>query len=69
MNTALQSLLFGAAVAFAAWLASSYLGDRHDREYRSERIGARNHSGVEPYDAFNLRPGSRNRDVAQGRRI
>jgi hypothetical protein len=69
MNSAIQSLMFGAAVAIAAWLASSYLGDRHDRQYGSERIGARNHSGIEPYDEFNLRPGSRDRDYAQGRRL
>jgi hypothetical protein len=68
LSTPVQSLLFGAAVAFAAWLLSSYIPDRQHsyapRRAAEERIGARNHSGREPYDLFGLRPGNRSQDYA-----
>jgi hypothetical protein len=68
-----QSLIFGAAVAFAAWLLSPYLpGDQHSnvpRHAAEERIGARNHSGDEPYDLSGRRPGGRSGDHYQGRNL
>jgi hypothetical protein len=59
-----QSLIFGAAVAFVVWLLSPYLpASRHSnvpRDAAAAQIGARNHSRGEPYDVFGLRPGAQN---------
>ncbi len=58
-----QSLIFGAAVAFAVWLLSPYLpSSRYSsapRDAVEAERGARNHSGGEPDDVSVPRPGSR----------
>jgi hypothetical protein len=65
-----QSLIFGAAVAFAAWLLSPYFPSSHyssaPRNAVDAERGARNHSGGEPYDVPAPRPGSRS-DYDAGR--
>jgi hypothetical protein len=64
LGTPVQSLVFGAAVALAAWLLSPYLGGgQHSnvlRDAAQAQIGARNHFGRGPYDIFGLRPGAQN---------
>lgn len=63
-----QSLIFGAAVAFAAWLLSPYLpSSRHSsapRDAVEAQMGARNHSGGGLDDVFDPRPASRSDDDA-----
>jgi hypothetical protein len=58
-----QSLIFGAAVAFLAWLLSPYLPRSRHIAVPCDAVGAQtgacNHSGDEPYDMFAPRPRSR----------
>jgi hypothetical protein len=71
-------LIIGVAVAITAWLLTPhtpvslpYLAPgQHSYQWRhgpGERIGARNHSGIEPYDLFGLRGSEQSRDDDGGR--
>jgi hypothetical protein len=78
MVTIKDLLIIGLAVVIAAYLLTPhtpvslpYLAPgQHSYEWRhapGERIGARNHSGIEPYDLFGLRRSEQGRDYDGGR--
>jgi hypothetical protein len=66
LSLPLQSLIFGAAVAFLAWLFSPYLpSSRYSgvpRDAFGAQIGAGNPFGREPDDLSGPRPGGRTDD-------
>jgi hypothetical protein len=71
-------LIIGVAVVITAYLLTPhtpvslpYLAPgQHSYDWRhapGERVGARNHSGIEPYDLFGFRRGEQGRDYDGGR--
>jgi hypothetical protein len=65
-------LVVGLAVATYAYLLTRHPFEEsrglYSYEWRHDpRIGARNHSGIEPYDVFGLRRSEQGRDYDGGR--